>query len=81
MANTFWLIIDTGPHQRFVEGQPTSQAAWELPIPGGSSAGAEAQAFAADQNFSVGTVATLIDLSQTPIAISKYKLTSSWQPA
>jgi len=76
-----WLIADR-PVAVVQAGQPPAQqAAWLLDIPSGSTATATAAAFAADAGFPIGTVARVIDLSVSPLAISTFTLNSQWVPS
>jgi hypothetical protein len=60
-------------------GQPSAQmGAWLLDIPDGSTADAEAAAFATTQNFPIGTVARVIDLSANPSIMQEFTLQASW---
>lgn len=79
------LLIANRSEAVIQAGQPPAQmAAWLLDIPdakGNSNALSVTAQFCTDNNFPIGTVARVIDLTVTPLVIQKFTLTGTWVAA
>jgi hypothetical protein len=75
------LLIMDRPSAVIQQGQPPAQmAAWLLDVPADGTALGVAAAFASANQFPLGTIARVIDLSKItdPQAVQKFQLDSSW---